>query len=207
MANLPNRPEHLWWGWWFSHKVVSNSWDLMDYSPPGSSVQRISQARILVGLLFPSPRNLPNPGIEPRSHIYCRWSPALQVDSYQLSHQGASVVSFVKWGSCQLHRLKADTPQMCALITMWNFHASRDPRGPLSLSLLDDRPRTLPKTCISRLGAGECMACSSTGLLSPKTNLKVKESTRLYTSWLLVFCNRCLWGVGPILLFCSEKLH
>lgn len=96
---------------------------------------------------------------------------------------------------------------MCALITMWNFHASRDPRGPLSLSLLDDRPRTLPKTCISRLGAGECMACSSTGLLSPKTNLKVKESTRLYTSWLLVFCNRCLWGVGPILLFCSEKLH
>ena len=175
-------------------------WDLMDYSPPGSSVQRISQARILVGLLFPSPRNLPDPGIEPRSHIYCRWSSALQVDSLPTESPG-SVCGLV----CKM-RIVPTSPQICALITMWNFHASRDPRGPLSLSLLDDRPRTLPKTCMRRLGAGECMACSSTGLLSPKTNLKVKESTRLYTSWLLVFCNRCLWGIGPI-LFCSEKLH
>jgi len=34
------------------------------------------------GKLFPSPGNLPNPGIEPRS-------PALQVDSLHLSHQGS----------------------------------------------------------------------------------------------------------------------
>ena len=33
------------------------------------------------GLLFPSPGDLPNPGIEPGS-------PALQVDSLPLSHQG-----------------------------------------------------------------------------------------------------------------------
>ena len=36
----------LWW-WWFSHYVVSDSCDPMDYSPPGSSVHGISQTRIL----------------------------------------------------------------------------------------------------------------------------------------------------------------
>ena len=35
------------------------------------------------GLPFPSPGDLPNPGIEPRSL-------ALQADSYHLSHQGRS---------------------------------------------------------------------------------------------------------------------
>ena len=32
------------------------------------------------GLLFPSPQDLPNPGIEPGSPAY-RWTPALQADS------------------------------------------------------------------------------------------------------------------------------
>ena len=35
----------------------------MDYSPPGSSVLGISQARILEGLPFSSPGDLPKPGI------------------------------------------------------------------------------------------------------------------------------------------------
>ena len=46
----------------------------MDCRPPGSSVHGILQARILDGLPFPSPGDLPDPGIKPRS-------PALQVDS------------------------------------------------------------------------------------------------------------------------------
>ena len=33
--------------WWFSREVVSNSCNPMDCSPPGSSVHRILQARIL----------------------------------------------------------------------------------------------------------------------------------------------------------------
>ena len=33
--------------WWFSCSVMSNSCSLMDYSPPGSSVHGISQARIV----------------------------------------------------------------------------------------------------------------------------------------------------------------
>ena len=46
----------------------------MDYSPPGSYVHGILQARILVWVAIPSPRDPPNPGIKPRS-------PTLQSDS------------------------------------------------------------------------------------------------------------------------------
>ena len=41
--------------------------DPTDCSTPGSSVHGISQARILEWLPFPSPGDLPDPGIEPRS--------------------------------------------------------------------------------------------------------------------------------------------
>ena len=46
----------------------------VDCSPPVSSVHGISQAKYWSGLPFPSPRDLPDPGIEPGS-------PALQADS------------------------------------------------------------------------------------------------------------------------------
>ena len=39
--------------------------DLMDCSPPGSSVYEISQARILEWVAIPSPKDVPNPGMEP----------------------------------------------------------------------------------------------------------------------------------------------
>ena len=48
--------------------------DLMDCSPPGSSVHGILQAGILEWVAIPSPGDLPDPGIKPRS-------PALQADS------------------------------------------------------------------------------------------------------------------------------
>ena len=38
--------------------------DSMDYRPPGSSVHGIFQARILESLPFPSPGDLPGPGIK-----------------------------------------------------------------------------------------------------------------------------------------------
>ena len=47
--------------------------DPTDCSPPGSSVHRILQARILELLLCPPPGDLPNPGVEPESLM----SPAL----------------------------------------------------------------------------------------------------------------------------------
>ena len=48
--------------------------DLLDCSPPGSSVHEISQARILEWVAMPSSRDLPNRVIKPRSL-------ALQADS------------------------------------------------------------------------------------------------------------------------------
>ena len=41
--------------------------DPMDLSPPGSSVHGILQARILEWVAFPSPGDLPDPGIDPAS--------------------------------------------------------------------------------------------------------------------------------------------
>ena len=41
--------------------------DPMDYSPPGSSVHGILQARILEQLPLPSPGDLPDPGIKLKS--------------------------------------------------------------------------------------------------------------------------------------------
>ena len=55
----------------------------MDYSPPGSSVHRISQARILEWVAIAFSRGSSNPGTEPMS-------PAWQVDSLPLSHLGIS---------------------------------------------------------------------------------------------------------------------
>ena len=56
--------------------------DPIDCSPPGSSAHGILQARIL-GWLFPSPGDLLNPGIEPRS-------PTLQADAFLSEPPGKS---------------------------------------------------------------------------------------------------------------------
>ena len=73
--------------WWKVKMKVAQScvtlWDPIDCSPPGSSAHGILQARIL-GWLFPSPGDLLNPGIEPRS-------PALQVDSLPSEPLGKQV--------------------------------------------------------------------------------------------------------------------
>ena len=58
--------------------------NLVGYSPPGSSIHRLFQARILHGLPFPSPGHLPDPGIKPRS-------PLLQVDPLPSEPQGSYI--------------------------------------------------------------------------------------------------------------------
>ena len=58
--------------------------DSIDCSPPGSSIHGIFQARYWSGLPFPSPGDLPDPGIEPRS-------PALQADSLPSEPPGKSM--------------------------------------------------------------------------------------------------------------------
>ena len=58
--------------------------NLMDFSLPGSSVHGILQARILEWVAIPSPEDLPNPGIEPRSQLYRKIL-------YHLTHQGSQM--------------------------------------------------------------------------------------------------------------------
>ena len=55
--------------------------DPLDYSPPGSSSMEFSRQEYWCGLPFPSPGDLPNPGVEPRS-------PALHADSLPTEPQG-----------------------------------------------------------------------------------------------------------------------
>ena len=55
--------------------------DPTDCSPPGSSVHGILQARTLEWTAFPSPEDLPDPGIE-------LGSPVLQADSLPFELQG-----------------------------------------------------------------------------------------------------------------------
>ena len=54
----------------------------LDCTLPGSSVHVVFQARTLKWVAFPSPGDLPNPGIKPTSPV----SPALQADLFLLSH-------------------------------------------------------------------------------------------------------------------------
>ena len=54
----------------FSHQSRLILCNPMDYSPPGSSVHGVSQARIQSGLPFPSPGVLPDPGVRPESPAF-----------------------------------------------------------------------------------------------------------------------------------------
>ena len=58
--------------------------DPVDYSPPGSSVHGLLQARILEWVAVSLSGDLPDSGIEPVSPV----APALQADSLLLSHWG-----------------------------------------------------------------------------------------------------------------------
>ena len=58
----------------------------IDYSPPGSSVHEILQARIMEWVAVSFSRDLPHPGIEPSS-------PALQADSLLSQPPGKDVHS------------------------------------------------------------------------------------------------------------------
>ena len=60
--------------------------DPMDYSPLGSSVHVILQARMLEWVVIPSPGDLPDPGIEPVS-------PSLQADSLLSKPPGKAKVT------------------------------------------------------------------------------------------------------------------
>ena len=66
--------------------------DPMDCSLPGSSLHEILQARVLEWVPFPSPGDLPDPGIEPGS-------PAFQADALTSEPPSPQTVSSPpEWG-------------------------------------------------------------------------------------------------------------
>ena len=64
----------------------------MDCRPPGFSVNGIFRARILDGLLFPTSRDLPTQGSNPRLLHLLHW----QAGSLPLHHVGSSRVSQIR---------------------------------------------------------------------------------------------------------------
>ena len=94
----------------------------MGRSLPGSSVYGIFQKRVLEWVLFPSPGNLPNPGIEPES-------PTLQADALPSDPPGKRTIN----------RRKKKKKSM--LLTKILCHLLSLPRGlhldPMSTDFLD----------------------------------------------------------------------
>ena len=85
-------------------EVAQTLCDHMDCSLPGSSLRGILQARVeWSGLPFPSPRDLPNPGIKPGS-------PALEADALSSEPPGKpmsmmlavgySYIAFIRLKKC-----------------------------------------------------------------------------------------------------------
>ena len=70
---------------YYAKSCLTLLWPHGLYSPPGSSVHGISQARILKWVPLPPPGVLPDPGIEPVS-------PSWQENSLPLSHLGRPIV-------------------------------------------------------------------------------------------------------------------
>ena len=78
--------------------VVTDSLQLYGLQPTSPrDCPRDSQARMLSGLPFPPPGDLPDPGIEPTSPA----APTLQVDAFLLEHQGSPSRHFIclNWSS------------------------------------------------------------------------------------------------------------
>ena len=75
----------------------------MGHSPPGSSVHGILQARYWSGLSFPSPGDLPDPGIESMSLSLLHW----HVDSLLLAPPGKPCYRYSKLLSIVLESSEA----------------------------------------------------------------------------------------------------
>ena len=93
----------------------------MHCSPPGSSVHEALQTRMLEWVAMPFSRDLPDPGIKPRSPA----SPALQVDSLPLSHRGSLPKLIYKTSNSKKKKKKKTSNSNHCLESHFsvNFHA------------------------------------------------------------------------------------
>ena len=89
--------------------------DPRDCSPPGSSVHGIFRARTLAWLPFPSPGDLPDPGIKPGS-------PPLQVDSLPPAPPGRPHYVYIPFNQ-QIHSREAtDLHSLVIKDDIWSPH-------------------------------------------------------------------------------------
>ena len=100
-------------GWLIS--LLSRVRPSMDYSPPGSSVHGILQARILEWVAMPSSRGSSQSGIE-------HWAPALQADFLCLSHQGSNLIARVSSCSIPLFPFKYHTDKGTGFLSCEDFN-------------------------------------------------------------------------------------
>ena len=63
-SQIDNKP---WWWWWFSCSVVSDSANRWTVACQALLSRGFSRQNYWSGVPFPSPVDLPNPGIKPRS--------------------------------------------------------------------------------------------------------------------------------------------
>ena len=108
----------------------------MDCSSQGSSVHGISLARILEWMPFPTPGDLPDPGIEPLSPT----SPALQVVSLSWHHLGSPLRSLtIPYVLFQLESQAYQTGIISTLFSSQLFHSrtSQVPVGYINTFLID----------------------------------------------------------------------
>ena len=130
------------------------------YSPPGSSVHGIFLQEYWSGLPFPSPGDLPDPGIEPGS-------PALQAESLPPSHQGSLLPS---------------QPPCNSPLAPMKLRSPLDPPHPSQrlwkrqLPAAGDNPsRRVPR--LGQLGVWEGLAPHSVLAAREKTSLSSREIT------------------------------
>ena len=123
----------------------------MDCSLPGSSVYGISQARILGE--FPSPRDLPNPGIEPMS-------PALAGRFFTTEppgkppHQGLVPCKPYQSGSCLQLQAQLHLEDPKALENWTVMRCGAPAQGPGLREVLTEQPHPslTPSLCLWDLG-------------------------------------------------------
>ena len=90
-------------------------WLNMGCSPPGSPVHGVSRQEDCSGWPFPSPGDLPNPGIEPTSLV----SPAWQADSLQLSHRVKDKVGPLQAGTTSFPSEQTDMQVLYSILVHW----------------------------------------------------------------------------------------
>ena len=104
---------------------MSDSWDLIDSSLPGSCVHGISQGRILKSRLpFPSLGDLPDTGIEFMSH-------ALAGRFYTADPPGISVSYLFTFSYCSWGFQSKNTKVVCHSLLQWTMFCQKFPPWPV----------------------------------------------------------------------------